>query len=547
MTVSGKNGLRFALPAVMLCSLLNAVPVSAEGSDPAPAATATPTVEPTATPAATPSETVAPEEPEPLKMAAPASSAAADDHLFADLGFQELAGDGDTVIGIPDLSFNPGTFEYNVSVAAGVDRLGARFTLMNSEDLISINDGTPEASKGDQSFEDLWYLAFGTNTRTFTVTAADQSVAHTYTVNVTRESKGTLADLKLNVGDPFTFEPHALYYSVSVGYSVDQAVINYARSEAGSKVKLNGGDDKGDTASQPLALHYGSNRFTVEVTSADGTVDTLYTIFVERDYLPVKGDQGEVPAVTVDGNEATIDVLSSDALNLDLNKLFGIAGYTNAEVTSEENGDLGSDLTDVKVDAGTTTITATGADGTTYTVTINKPLEMLDGTGSGLAHAKGSKDVLSFHCNGSDQKYTGIKVDGKDATRYAAVSHGSTIVTLDSGFLNSLETGSHTLTIEYGKYSNEDFQSIDSKFVITEQQPVQAGQSADRYWLITYLDSNGNTVSVQWVRNGGSPVKPAGYSYPDISNVTSNQDVRPIGGASASGRISVPNTADTGD
>ena len=64
-------------------------------------------------------------------------------------------------------------------------------------------------------------------------------------------------------------------------------------------------------------------------------------------------------------------------------------------------------------------------------------------------------------------------------------------------------------------------------------------------WCITYLDSRGNTVSVQWVETGKAPIKPAGYSYPDISNVSANQDVRPTSDRIDTGYV-VPNTADQG-
>jgi len=72
-----------------------------------------------------------------------------------------------------------------------------------------------------------------------------------------------------------------------------------------------------------------------------------------------------------------------------------------------------------------------------------------------------------------------------------------------------------------------------------------AGTAAEKkdLWCITYLDSRGNTVSVQWVETGKAPVKPAGYSYPDIFNVSANQDVRPIAGGNDKG-YKVPDTAD---
>ena len=73
--------------------------------------------------------------------------------------------------------------------------------------------------------------------------------------------------------------------------------------------------------------------------------------------------------------------------------------------------------------------------------------------------------------------------------------------------------------------------------------PAESSSKNPILWCITYLDCNGNTVSVQWIRTGEAPLKPAGFSYPDVSNVTSHQDVRPAS-CMVTARNIVPNTAD---
>jgi hypothetical protein len=75
--------------------------------------------------------------------------------------------------------------------------------------------------------------------------------------------------------------------------------------------------------------------------------------------------------------------------------------------------------------------------------------------------------------------------------------------------------------------------------------PAAVSQGKPDLWCITYLDCKGNTVSVQWVETGKAPIKPAGYSYPDISNVSAHQDVRPTS-CRIDTKYVVPNTADKG-
>ncbi len=64
--------------------------------------------------------------------------------------------------------------------------------------------------------------------------------------------------------------------------------------------------------------------------------------------------------------------------------------------------------------------------------------------------SKGSTAGLSVTSNGDFTKFTGIKVDGADvaAEHYTAVS-GSTVVTLNPAYLETLTEGVHTLTLVY--------------------------------------------------------------------------------------------------
>jgi len=117
------------------------------------------------------------------------------------------------------------------------------------------------------------------------------------------------------------------------------------------------------------------------------------------------------------------------------------------------------------------------------------------------------------------------------------VQADGTTVTLKSAYLDTLEPGTYYLTVTYGQ--------VESDPVIFKVQEASQAAAKPALWCITYLDSNGNTVSVQWVETGKAPVKPAGYDYPDIANVSSNQDVRPLS-RKMNSRYLVPDTADKG-
>ena len=64
--------------------------------------------------------------------------------------------------------------------------------------------------------------------------------------------------------------------------------------------------------------------------------------------------------------------------------------------------------------------------------------------------AQNSADGLTITSNGDFAKFTGIKVDGADvaAEHYTAVS-GSTVVTLNAAYLQTLTQGTHTFTMVF--------------------------------------------------------------------------------------------------
>ncbi|MGN0523774.1 MAG: X2-like carbohydrate binding domain-containing protein [Eubacterium sp.] len=70
--------------------------------------------------------------------------------------------------------------------------------------------------------------------------------------------------------------------------------------------------------------------------------------------------------------------------------------------------------------------------------------------GNGGIWTIGQGGTLTFTANGAYSKFTGIKVDGEDVdeSNYTAKS-GSTIITLNADYLDTLSVGTHTLTVLY--------------------------------------------------------------------------------------------------
>lgn len=69
-------------------------------------------------------------------------------------------------------------------------------------------------------------------------------------------------------------------------------------------------------------------------------------------------------------------------------------------------------------------------------------------------------------------------------------------------------------------------------------EPSASASSAAAY-AVTFLDCNGDTVSVQWIEYGKDAVPPTGFgTYTGYTNVTAHMDLKPVS------CYAVPNTAD---
>lgn len=126
-------------------------------------------------------------------------------------------------------------------------------------------------------------------------------------------------------------------------------------------------------------------------------------------------------------------------------------------------------------------------------------------------------------------------------------SDGEEIVyTLSQSAVDHYITSGGTLSGTYSDGYTASFENVyapapTSSATADTRKSSSASEKTDS-WCITYLDCKGNTVSVQWVPTGGSPLKPAGFDYPDISNVSAHQDVHPSN-CKVSTQYIVPNTS----
>lgn len=84
--------------------------------------------------------------------------------------------------------------------------------------------------------------------------------------------------------------------------------------------------------------------------------------------------------------------------------------------------------------------------------------------GDGGKWSKGTASGLSFTANGPISKFVSVEIDGKviDA-KYYSVKAGSTIITLNASYLETLSVGTHTITVVYSDGETEGTFKINPK------------------------------------------------------------------------------------
>lgn len=127
--------------------------------------------------------------------------------------------------------------------------------------------------------------------------------------------------------------------------------------------------------------------------------------------------------------------------------------------------------------------------------------------GDGGLWTIGQSGALTFTANGAYSKFTGIKVDGVlvDAKYYTAKS-GSTIISLNADYLNTLSAGTHTLTVLYTdgeaeaefevvKQAEAETEKPNNKNKNTSKQSPETGNDFNSaLWLMLLLSCGGAII-----------------------------------------------------
>ena len=118
---------------------------------------------------------------------------------------------------------------------------------------------------------------------------------------------------------------------------------------------------------------------------------------------------------------------------------------------------------------------------------------------------KGNTEGLTVTSNGDFSKFTGIRVDGVDvgAENYTAVS-GSTVVTLNTAYLETLTEGTHTLTMVYtdGEVSTNFTIAAQTAGVANNMASPQTGDNSNTVmWIaVAVLAAGAMTGTVFFAR-----------------------------------------------
>lgn len=195
--------------------------------------------------------------------------------------------------------------------------------------------------------------------------------------------------------------------------------------------------------------------FTVTATNDYGSDSKEFTLTIQASSV------NPVTDVTLDKSSLSLAVGESDTLTATIepdnasNKAVTWSGDPSGvvEITPDANDSTKATVRAVK--EGTATITVTTEDGSGKTDTCNVEVESNADAfepaitaGAGGTWQRGSEEGLSFTSNAALADFVKVQVDGEDlAWADYEVREGSTIVTLNPAYLETLSVGRHTLAI----------------------------------------------------------------------------------------------------
>jgi len=211
-------------------------------------------------------------------------------------------------------AFHPGTTNYTLIVPFSTTSTTVTPTAADGGATITVNGNTVVSGTPSPAIP----LNVGNNTITTVVTAADATTMKTYTVNLTRASPNSNADLSnlvLSAGaiSP-PFSPGITSYTLNVPSSTTSTTATPTAADAGAMITVNGISVPSGNPSGPIPLNIGTTPITVVVTATDTTTMKTYTVNVIREaQIAVSGSTG------ADGSYTTLQEAFA-ALNANANQ-----------------------------------------------------------------------------------------------------------------------------------------------------------------------------------------------------------------------------------
>ena len=115
----------------------------------------------------------------------------------------------------------------------------------------------------------------------------------------------------------------------------------------------------------------------------------------------------------------------------------------------------------------------------------------------------GSDEGLTIRGNGEFSRFTGVRVDGRllDQSNYTA-REGSTIITLKTSYLNTLEAGTHTVEILWADGSASTIFIINASAFDKKDDVPKTGDSMPLIWLFVLAGLSGTGLIITAKKGG---------------------------------------------
>ena len=211
------------------------------------------------------------------------------------------------------------------------------------------------------------------------------------------------------------------------------------------------------------------------------------------------------------------------------------AAIQGLELAASESGNSGSETgSDTRSENGSETA-ATGNKTESYEYKITE--------GEGSTYTKGSKENLKFATNGTFEKYKGIIIDGKEYEIEMAAEEGDFGFELYADFLETLEDGTHEITISFedgeakGHFIVKDVENKAKEAAINNENTAstvsrQTSNTANNSTpVVSRNTSAGSTPGV--VSTAGTAVKQSAPSTGDKNNTVIYAGIAAASGAAA--------------